>query len=181
VAAPAPAAEIAPAPAPIAVAPTPDRAAPRKHARTAEPAPAPPEAPAAAPAPAPSAAPASANAGKSLDDLLDSAVSGKRAALDDPSEHKREEEPDLPELTKDEIVGVMRGIKAKAKECYKQFRVKGLARVKIAVGQQGEVASASVVGPFADTATGGCILDAVKLVSFPASKGMRFDYPVPVR
>jgi ribonuclease E len=145
-----------------------------------------PEAPAAAPAAAapaaaaPAAIPAATSPSddRSVDDLLDAALTRKRAAQ--PVEEEAAE-PDLPALTKDDIRAALKVLRPKMKECYRQHHVRGVALVRISVGQEGEVVAAAVSGPLGASPTAECVSAAVKTASFPASKGMSFDYPFAVR
>lgn len=111
-----------------------------------------------------------------LDDLVKIALEGTETRGDE-----RAAEEALPPLTRDEIKAAMKEIRPRIKDCYRQFGKKGMARVRVEVGDGGEVASTTVEGTFANTPTSACVESAVKEVRFPASAGMTFRYPFPVR
>jgi hypothetical protein len=134
------------------------------------------EAPAVAPAAIPAAT--SPSDDRSVDDFLAAALTRKRASQ--PVEEEAAE-PDLPALTKDDIRAALKVLRPKMKECYRQHHVRGVALVRISVGQEGEVVAAAVSGPLGASPTAECVSAAVKTASFPASKGMSFDYPFAVR
>jgi len=119
--------------------------------------------------------------GRSLDDLLDSATGGKRPGKKDEDSPELDKGPDLPDLTRQEIVAAMKVLRPRMKDCYRQHQVRGIAFVRVSIGSEGEVASAAVKGPLAATPTGACVETAVRAASFPASRGMTFQYPFPVR
>jgi len=70
----------------------------------------------------------------------------------------------------------------KAKACYEQYKVPGMANVNVKVEGSGKVSMATVSGKFAGTPSGICVERAIKSAKFPASDdGMTFPYPVPLR
>ena len=85
-------------------------------------------------------------------------------------------------LSKSDIVKVMSGITPKAKACYEQYKVPGMANVNVKVEGSGKVSMATVTGKFAGTPSGDCVEKAIKSAKFPVSDdGMTFPYPVPLR
>jgi len=117
---------------------------------------------------------------RTVDQLLDSVVQSQprgQQEVDIP-----EKAPELPPLTRDQIKLAMKQIRPRIEECYRQHQQRGVAQVRIEVGNGGTINSAAVSGrPFAGTPTGDCVETAVKSVSLPASAGMTFHYPFPVR
>jgi len=150
---------------------------------------------AAAAAPAPAPEPEVKKPAKgSLDDLLEGALSGKkpraRAATNNndddspaPSRKGGSAEPAAAAgpLAKSAVVSGMNGIKGKITDCYNQFKVPGMAMVNVVIGKNGKVSSATVIGKFAGTPTGGCVEKAVKSASFPPSEGLSTPYPFQLR
>jgi hypothetical protein len=84
-------------------------------------------------------------------------------------------------LSRAEIDPVMRGIQDKARACYEQHGVAGVAEVKITITPAGTVDAVAIMGKFVSTPTGSCVRQAIKSAVFPASSGMRLDYRVNVR
>jgi hypothetical protein len=111
-----------------------------------------------------------------VDDLVKKALEGTETRGD-----KRAEDEALPPLTREEIKAAMKVIQPRIKDCYRQFGQKGIARVRVEVGDGGEVASTTVEGNLAHTPTSACVESAVAEARFPASAGMTFRYPFPVR
>jgi hypothetical protein len=116
----------------------------------------------------------SAGANREIDTMLKSAMDGTRG------EHGAEMAA-LPPLTRDAIVGVMKPLRPRIKECYRQHGQRGLALVRVRVGEAGKVAASQVEGTFAGSPTGACVEAIVKTVRFPVSAGLSFRYPFPVR
>ena len=75
----------------------------------------------------------------------------------------------------------MTSVMPRARECYNQFKVPGVATVKIVVSPAGRVSNATVTGRFAGTPSGACVETALKTARFPPSAGRTFDYVVPLR
>ncbi len=122
----------------------------------------------------------------SLDDLLSSALSGKKTVAAAAPKPKAEEEPakaekSLGQLQREDIVKGMNGILPKTKDCFNQYKVPGTADAYISVGKNGRVTDAKVRGKFAGTPTGSCVEDAVKSAKFPPNDGMNFPYPIFLR
>jgi hypothetical protein len=127
----------------------------------------------------------------SLDDLLEGALSGKKtrarpSSNDDESPGSSRKgaaaEPVAAgPLSKSAVVSGMNGIKGKITDCYNQFKVPGMAMVNVVIGKNGKVSSATVLGKFAGTPTGGCVEKAVKSASFPPSEGLSTPYPFQLR
>ena len=117
---------------------------------------------------------------RTVDQLLDSVVQGQPNQQQEAD--AQEAVPGLPPLTRDEIKLAMKQLRPRIKDCYRQYQQRGLAQVRIEVGNGGTINSAAVSGrPFAGTPTGECVETAVKTASLPASAGMTFQYPFPVR
>jgi len=139
-----------------------------------------------APEPAAKPSPAPKKGNDSLDDLLSGALGGSKPSA--PSGGSREPAAAAPAgkkagpLSKSDIVKVMSGVMPKAKACYDQYKVPGMANVNVKVEGSGKVSMATVSGKFAGTPSGICVERAIKSAKFPASDdGMTFPYPVPLR
>jgi predicted Zn finger-like uncharacterized protein len=144
----------------------------------------------AAPAPPPPAPrPVAEAPRKPKDDIeaLLEAASGNRRSP--PPARREAEEPVVrtpaaekaPPLDREEIVKGMNAVMPRARECYNQYKVPGVATVKITVSPAGRVSGASVTGRFAGTPSGTCVEAALKTARFPPSAGRSFDYVVPLR
>jgi hypothetical protein len=166
--------EVRAAPAPVAAAPV--AAAPVAAPHPVE----------AAPRPAPG----------SIDDLMANAVkeppartrSGeldqRLATMDEKHETVRRpvvSEDAVHNLTPGEIQSAMKPIQRKLSDCGRQFQASGSAEMKVTVTAEGQVSAVQVGGVFANTPTAECIQRAVKTAVFPASRGLRFDYPIALR
>ncbi len=120
-----------------------------------------------------------------LDALLEAASGGRKPAAaaaarnDDPEPAPRAEKG--PPLGIQDINRGMMGVLPKARECYSQFKVPGVANAKITVDPRGRVTEVSVTGKFAGTPSGGCVESAIKGAKFSPSAGLTFNYPVPLR
>lgn len=114
----------------------------------------------------------------SIDDLLDNAVTKKPAARarDDDSKKAGGGES-LGPPSRTAITNGMNAVRPRVLECYKQYKVPGLAMVNVVIGRSGKVTSASITGNFAGTPTGACVEKAVKTASFPPSDGLTTPYP----
>jgi predicted Zn finger-like uncharacterized protein len=118
----------------------------------------------------------------SLDDLLESAISGKAKPASKPrgEDELRKPVADAPAsgpLSKNAVVSGMNGVKGKVSECYNQYKVPGMVMVTVVIGKSGKVSSASATGKFAGTPTGNCVEKAIKTASFPPSDGLTTPYP----
>ena len=120
-----------------------------------------------------------------LDDLIDGAVGSrkkgksKRAAAAAPAA-----DSNLPEtLSRAQIQGGMRAIKAKVQGCYDRYKVPGMANVQVKISRGGRVSTARVVGMFAGTPTGACVQAAAKSAKFDQFKGaaITITYPFILR
>jgi hypothetical protein len=141
-----------------------------------------PGSPAAAVAAAPAPEPAAPKAAKgSLDDLLDSALTGKtKPAKIKPDEDLRKpaaEPAASGALSKNAVVAGMNSVKGKISECYNQYKVPGMVMVTVVIGKNGKVANATATGKFAGTPSGTCVERAVKSAGFPPSDGLTTPYP----
>jgi hypothetical protein len=123
-----------------------------------------------------------------IEALLEAASGNRRAAAPPPTPSRRDEEEPVaaraekaPTLERDDIVKGMTAVMPRARECYNQYKVPGVATVKITVSPAGRVTSAAVTGRFAGTPSGTCVENALKTARFPASAGRTFDYVVPLR
>jgi hypothetical protein len=120
----------------------------------------------------------------SLDDLLAGAIGGSPKKAPTPSaapSQAPESSKKTGPLGKSDIVKGMMGVMPKTRACYDQYKVPGTANVNIKVDPSGRVDSADVTGKFAGTPTGDCVAKAVKTARFPASDGLTFPYPIPLR
>jgi hypothetical protein len=117
-----------------------------------------------------------------IEALLDAATPKKSAASrrddDEPSAKSAEK---LPPLAMGEIVKGMTGVLPKARDCYAQYKVPGVANAKVTVNSGGKVTAVTVSGKFAGTPSGSCVEAAIKGAHFAPSSGLTFDYPVPLR
>jgi predicted Zn finger-like uncharacterized protein len=122
----------------------------------------------------------------SIDDLLDNAVqSSRRPAArtrsSDDDSAKKADAPAAGPLSMSQLASGMKSVKPKVTDCYKQYKVGGVAMVNMVIDKSGKVSQATVGPPFAGTPTGSCVEKAVKSASFPASEGLRTAYPFPLR
>jgi predicted Zn finger-like uncharacterized protein len=120
-----------------------------------------------------------------IDSLLEQATGSKRGGGSAAAAPRREEEEPkaerLPPLPREEVVKGMNAVLPRARDCYNQYKVPGLAMVKLTVAPSGRVSAATVTGKFAGTPSGTCVESAVKSAKFAPSAGLTFDYPVPLR
>ena len=133
-------------------------------------------------APAPSAPePEKRPAKGSLDDLLESAISGKskpaKSRADDELKKPVADPATAGPLSKNAVVAGMNGVKGRIGDCYNQYKVPGMVMVNVIIGKNGKVSSATAQGKFAGTPTGTCVEKAVKTASFPPSDGLTTPYP----
>jgi hypothetical protein len=84
-------------------------------------------------------------------------------------------------LRRDQIVMGMKAVMPRARACYRQHGVPGVATVSVTVSPAGHVSEAKVTNRFAGTASAACVEAAVKTARFPPSAGRSFDYVVPLR
>ncbi len=86
-------------------------------------------------------------------------------------------------LGADIIRKVMKAAGPAIQECYDTYQIPGLARIKVVVKNDGTVTQAKVLGKFAGTPTGKCILDKIQNLIFPRFKRptVRFTYPYYLR
>lgn len=92
---------------------------------------------------------------------------------------KPKADPGLPQtLSKTTIRAVMRRVMPRVRGCYDKYRQAGLVQVRITVKPNGR-ADGTVVGKFAGTATGFCVLGGIHKAKFPKFSGapMTFTYP----
>jgi len=97
---------------------------------------------------------------------------------------KASKEATVPEvLPSSTIRKVMQTANPAIKECHETYQISGSARVRITVQSDGTVTKSKVLGKFADTPTGKCILDKVQNLIFPRFKksSMSFTYPFYLR
>jgi hypothetical protein len=119
----------------------------------------------------------SAGANHRIDAMLQTALDGKETR----GEPRPAEVEGLPALGRDAIVAALKPLRPRIKDCYKQFGQRGVALVRVQVGDAGKVTSTRVEGSFAGSPTGACVEAIVKTVRFPESAGLAFRYPFPVR
>ncbi|MBU1239920.1 hypothetical protein KKF84_03220 [Myxococcota bacterium] len=76
--------------------------------------------------------------------------------------------PTLPKMPKSsKIRELMRSIRDKAVDCYKQFQIPGTAKLKVYVsGSTGKVSKVVLSGDYKDTPTGTCVLNLVNSLNF---------------
>jgi hypothetical protein len=125
------------------------------------------------------AAPAPAKPAKksgSIDDLLDQ-VGTKKAAGGEEAKPKKAPAAALPMLSQSDIVSAMKAVQPKVKECFNQYKVPGIANVRISVLSGGRVGSATVAGKFVGTPSGACVENAAKTAKFPPCAPMSFPWP----
>jgi hypothetical protein len=84
-------------------------------------------------------------------------------------------------LSRSQITLVMAGVQAQARACRDRHGEEGQIALKISVAPDGHVKNVETSGPLDGTPTGACVKQAVAAVRFPASPGVRFDYPLSVR
>jgi len=119
-----------------------------------------------------------------IDDLIDGAVGSKKKPKKTTAVAAAAPDSSLPEtLTRAQIQGGMRNIKAKVQGCYDRFKVPGMANVQVKIARNGRVSSARVVGMFAGTPTGACVQAAAKSAQFDSFKGapITITYPFILR
>jgi predicted Zn finger-like uncharacterized protein len=136
-------------------------------------------------APKPAADPPPRKPKDDIEALLEAASGGSRRSSA-PARREVEDAPapsgeKLPPLGREEIVKGMNGVLPKARDCYAQFKVPGVANAKITVNSGGRVTGVNVSGKFAGTPSGNCVESAIKTARFAQSAGLTFDYPVPLR
>jgi len=188
---PAPSSQPTPAGAPTVAMATPDEAghpkpaaepAERKHAKAerrgeheARPA-AKPAREAAVKEPKPAAAKAEEPAieaprpgtkrGDDLDELLKAGTAAKK------EERKADADESLPDtLGQEQIKTGMSAVRSKVQACFEKYQVPGLAKLNVSISKAGAVTSARIMGDFASSPTGDCVVAAVKGATFPRFKG----------
>jgi hypothetical protein len=92
-------------------------------------------------------------------------------------------EPVYAELSKEQILAVLKPAVEDAKACFDQYNVAGDAKVKITIGADGSVVGQDQTGDFVGTDTGKCIDAAIKKAKFPKSKKPKttISYPITLR
>ncbi len=94
---------------------------------------------------------------------------------------KREAPPPAAPLSPADISRVMAGVKTRSNGCAQRLGQKGIAELKITVGQDGHVTNVHVGGKVAGTPLAACVEKATRAATFPASSGLRFDYRIDCR
>jgi predicted Zn finger-like uncharacterized protein len=85
---------------------------------------------------------------------------------------------DLPTtLTKAELVAAMRKVQPAVQACHDRYRVAGLASVRLRIGGDGSVRSATVRGALAGTPTAACVEQAVRAARFPRFRDAHLTIP----
>ena len=74
----------------------------------------------------------------------------------------------------------MKAVEPLVKDCYRDYKQKGLAIVHIEVGKGGKVKGATISGRLAKTRTAVCVKAVLKTARFRQG-GFTFDYPVVVQ
>ena len=82
-----------------------------------------------------------------------------------------------PALDRAALIEGMRAIQPRVNDCYRVYQERGVANLRIDVGNGGKVKSVTVSGPLARTASAGCVKAAVKTARFRGGSGS-FQYPV---
>jgi len=92
-------------------------------------------------------------------------------------------EPVYAELSKEQILAVLKPAVEEAKACFDTFNVEGDAKVKITIGADGSVIGEEQTGDFVGSDTGKCIDAAIKKAKFPKSKKAKttISYPINLR
>jgi predicted Zn finger-like uncharacterized protein len=121
-----------------------------------------------------------------LDMLLEAAAPGgrKSGGGSAPAARRDDEEPRgerAAPLSSQDVVRGMSAVMPKARDCYNQYKVPGVANVKVTVMPSGRVSNVVVTGKFAGTPSGSCVESALKTAKFNPSAGLTFDYVVPLR
>ncbi|MBN2725142.1 MAG: hypothetical protein JXR95_13845 [Deltaproteobacteria bacterium] len=75
------------------------------------------------------------------------------------------------------ILGKMRSIREKIKECYTTYQIPGVAKLSIKVnGSDGKVSKVRLKGAFSETPTGSCITKHVESLVFPRFKNKKIVF-----
>jgi hypothetical protein len=75
----------------------------------------------------------------------------------------------------------MSPVNERVRSCYSQYKVPGIATVKIEIAAGGRVARVTVRGKFDGTPTGVCVRNAVQTAQFPRCQAQSIDYPFSLR
>jgi hypothetical protein len=115
-----------------------------------------------------------------LDRLIDAASEGKPAPKK--AEPKEEKKPDEPKaaLSREQVAAGMRRAASIVQECNDKFKQSGMVTVEVTIdGASGRIGRGKVVGGFAGTALGECVLTGVKRAAlFPKFAGqITIQYP----
>jgi predicted Zn finger-like uncharacterized protein len=113
------------------------------------------------------------SADKSLDDLLDTALGGKK-----PAKPAAAAEDLQPTPTRDDVLSAMKGVTPGVQAC--GGAESGVAMAKVGVtGSTGKVAAVDVGGQFANSPVGSCIAKEVRKAKFPrfSQPSFSFSYP----
>jgi hypothetical protein len=78
------------------------------------------------------------------------------------------------------MIAGMEAIQPLVKDCYRRYRQKGVANVRIDVGSAGKVKRVQIAGPLARTKSAACLKAAVMTARFGQS-GISFQYPLVLR
>jgi hypothetical protein len=92
-------------------------------------------------------------------------------------------EPVYAELSKEQILAVLKPAVEEAKACFDTYGKAGDAKVKITIGSDGSVIGQDQSGDFVGSDTGKCIDAAIKKAKFPKSKKAKttISYPLTLR
>lgn len=110
--------------------------------------------------------------------------SGEPVKADEPAPAKVDKKPELPRrLSPTQIRDGLEPARQAARKCFEAYGVPGTARFRITIAGSGEVIGMQEKGDFVGTPTSKCIRQAVKTVTFPASRKARttIDYPFILR
>jgi predicted Zn finger-like uncharacterized protein len=122
-----------------------------------------------------------------LDSLIDAATDGKPPPKkqEEKAEAKKEEKKPAPGLSRDQVAAGMKRAQSGVQDCNDKFQQTGMVTVEATIdGGSGRVGKGRVVGGFAGTAVGECVLQAVKRAAqFPKFGGgsVTVQYPFVLR
>lgn len=113
--------------------------------------------------------------GDDIDDVL-SAVTG---GVDNQKTNKVEKKPTKTRLDRSDVAKAMGKVSGKAKACHAAEKFTGSVLVRFTVDPSGKIAKAKAKGAHASSATGKCVVAAVKGASFPAFSGRPTSFTFP--
>jgi hypothetical protein len=117
-----------------------------------------------------------AKSGEDIDDVL-SAVTG--GVEDSKAAEVQEKKPTKSRLDRSDVAKAMGKVSPKAKACHSAEGFSGSVLVKFTVDPSGSVTKAKAKGAHASSATGKCVVGAVKGAKFPAFSGRPTSFTFP--